>query len=150
MKRQGPVVMFVMGLVFGMAMGTAEGGDVNVNIGVPPVAAVVVAPPPVMVARPQVVLVPGTPVFTAPNVEFNVFLFGGKYYSHHNDVWYVTPRPGAKWERVAVATVPVEVRGVPVKYYKVKPKHAKAWKHDDDDRGHGKGCPPGLAKQGRC
>lgn len=141
------VTGLVAGIIFGVALGTAEGGDVNVNIGVPPVPAVVVAPPPVIVARPHVVIVPGTQVYSAPDVEFNVFFYGGKYWSHHNDVWYVTPRPGMQWTRVGVAAVPVQVRGVPVKYYKVKPKYAR---HHDEDRGHGKGCPPGLAKQGRC
>ena len=74
-----------------------------------------------------------------------VFLFGGKYWSHHNDVWFVAPRPGARWTRVAVTAVPHEVRAVPVTYYKVKPKHAKGMKEHE-----GRGCPPGLAKQGRC
>jgi len=131
---KGFLVGVVVGVIFGVALGTAEGGDINVNIGAPPI----------IVSTPDLELVPGTYVYRAPHVEFNVFLFGDRYYSHHNGVWYVTPRAGAKWTRVAV--VPVEVRAVPVQYYKVKPKHAKKVKGDDA----GKGCPPGLAKQGRC
>jgi hypothetical protein len=127
MNRQ-TMLAVVVGVSVGISMGVAGAGDVNVNIGAP---AVVVAPPMITI-QPQVAIVPGTTVYTAPNVDFNVFLFGGKYWSLHNDVWFVTPRPGARWIRVAVAAVPHEVRGVPASYYKVKPKHAKGMKHDKD------------------
>jgi len=126
MNRQSMIGVLVIGLSVGMSIGTARAGDVNVNIGAP---AVVLAPPTITV-QPQLVAVPGSAVYTAPQVDFNVFVFGGKYWSLHNDVWFVTPRPGARWTRIAVAAVPHEVRGVPVTYYKVKPKHVKAMKHD--------------------
>ena len=128
MTRHGMLTAFVLGVLVGISMGTAAAGDVNVTIGGP---AVVMAPP-MITARPQVLVVPGTVVYTAPHVDFNVFLFGGKYWSLHNDVWFVTPRPGAPWTRVAFAAVPHEVRGVPVSYYKIKPKHEKAMKHGKD------------------
>jgi hypothetical protein len=144
MSRQKMLALLITGLSVGMSLGTAVAGDVNVNIGAP----AVVLPPPVISVQPQVVAVPGSAVYTAPQVDFNVFLFGGKYWSHHNDVWFVAPRPGARWTRVAVAAVPHEVRAVPVTYYKVKPKKVKGMKHDGDYEG--KGCPPGQAKKGRC
>jgi hypothetical protein len=142
MTRQRWWIPLITGLCVGIALGTAAAGDVNINIGAPPI----VAPPPIIMARPQVVAVPGTAVFTAPQVEFNVFMFGGRYWSHHNDVWFVAPRPGARWTQVAVTAVPREVRAVPVTYYKVKPKHAKAMKGEHE----GRDCPPGHAKKGRC
>ena len=109
MKDRGFVLSLVVGIIFGAAIGTAEGGDVNVTIGAPPI---VVAPPPVITAKPAVVVVPGTPVYRAPGVEFNVFLFGGKYYSHHNDVWYVTPRPDARGRRHRAGRGARRARGV--------------------------------------
>ena len=152
MKRQSVLASLVMGLSLGMAIGPAAAGDVNVNIGAP---AVVVAPP-MITTQPQLVVVPGSAVYTAHALEHRhrarifvaqalgdlaidapVFLFGGKYWSHHNDVWFVTSRPGARWTKVAVTAVPHEVRGVPVTYYKVKPKHAKGMKHDADHKGKG-------------
>jgi hypothetical protein len=142
MTRHSWWISVIAGLIVGISLGTAGAGDVNINIGAP---AVVVPPPPVITVRPHVMAVPGSPVYTAAQVDFNVFLFGGKYWSHHNDVWFVAPRPGARWTRVAVTAVPHEVRAVPVTYYKVKPKHAKGMREHE-----GRGCPPGLAKQGRC
>jgi hypothetical protein len=145
------VAAFALAVV-ALSAGIAAAGDVNVNIG---------WPPPLIIETPRVVMVPETRVYAAPNLEFNVFMFGGKYYSLHNDRWFMTARVGAPWTPVVIERIPVEVRAVPVKYYKVKPGHAKKMKHkdkdDDDDydspghgKGHDKGCPPGLAKQGRC
>jgi hypothetical protein len=135
-------------MLLAVSAGLAVAGDVNINVG---------WPPPLIVQKPQVVLVPETTVYTAPSLEFNVFMFGGKYYSLHNDRWFVAVKVGAPWTPVVVERVPVEVRAVPVKYYKIPPGHAKKMKAraDDEDspgrgKGHDKSCPPGLAKQGRC
>ena len=137
MIRQSCLALLITGLSIGMSLGTVAAGDVNVTIGAP----AVVLPPPAITVRPMVTVVPGTPVYTAPEVDYTMFVFGGMYWSHHNDVWFVSKGPGSRWARVAVATVPHEVRRVPMTYYKVKPKHAKGKKGD---------CPPGHAKYGRC
>ncbi len=146
MTRTWPLLTVLV--VVTLLAGVAAAADVNINIG---------WPPPLIVERPQVVVVPETRVYRAPNLEFNLFVFGGKYYSLHNDQWFMTVKVGAPWTPIVFEHVPIEVRAVPVKYYKIPPGHAKKMKDrddDDDDRGrgkdHGKGCPPGLAKQGRC
>lgn len=133
MNRQSVLALLLAGVSVGVSIGIAAAGDVNVNIGAPPV----VVAPPMITTQPQLMVVPGSTVYTAPHVDFNVFLFGGKYWSLHNDVWFVTPRPGARWTRVALTAVPHEVRGVPVAYYKVKPKHAKGPKHEGEHKGKG-------------
>src|SRR5690348_12698509 len=58
-------------VVVALFAGVAVAGDLNVNIG---------WPPPLILEKPQVVVVPETRVYRAPNLEFNVFVFGGKYY----------------------------------------------------------------------
>lgn len=140
----------VLTLLIALSGGVAAAGDVNINVAFPP-------PPPLIVEPPHVVVVPETRVYRAPNLEFNVFMFGGKYYSLHNDHWFMAVRVGAPWTPVVVERVPVEVRTVPVKYYKIPPGHAKKMKAGADEgdspgrgKGHDRGCPPGLAKQGRC
>ncbi|HEV8583651.1 MAG TPA: hypothetical protein VGT02_01665 [Methylomirabilota bacterium] len=147
MNRTGSLVVVVALLAVALSSAAAGAGDVNINIG---------WPPPLIIEKPRVVLVPETKVYTAPSLEFNVFMFGGKYWSLHGDNWFVAARVGAPWSPVVIERVPLEIRAVPVKYYKVPPGHAKKMKDkgDDDDDGHPgkghKGCPPGLAKQGRC
>ncbi len=114
------VVAFALAVV-ALSAGIAAAGDVNVNIG---------WPPPLIIEKPRVVMVPETQVYRAPNLEFNVFMFGGKYYSLHNDRWFMTVRAGAPWTPVVVERIQDDGSG--------------------RGKGHDKGCPPGLAKQGRC
>jgi hypothetical protein len=78
-------------------------------------------------------------VFYAPGASINFFAYGGRYYTFHEGAWFVATTYGSPWVTIAPAKVPRPVLAVPVAYYRVPPGHAK--KH---------GCPPGLAKQGRC
>ncbi len=106
----------------------------------PPPPPVVVAAPPVMIQTPpQLVVVPGTPVYYAPGVNFNYFAYGGQYYVFHNGAWFYAMAYSGPWTYIALEHVPQPVLAVPVQYYRVPPGH---WKSG--------GCPPGLAKQGRC
>lgn len=120
----------------------ADGLRIGISVPVPAPPAVVVTPPRppvVVVAPPQLVVVPGSPVFYAPGASMNFFAYGGRYYTFHEGAWFVATTYGSPWVAVAPAKVPRPVLTVPVAYYKVPPGHAKRM-----------GCPPGLAKQGRC
>ncbi len=122
----------------------ADGVRIGVSVPVPAPPTVVITPPrpPVVVAAPpQLVVVPGSPVFYAPGASMNFFAYGGQYYTFHEGAWFVAKTHGRPWVTIAPARVPQPVLAVPVAYYKVPPGHAKKVKH---------GCPPGLAKQGRC
>lgn len=120
----------------------ADGLRIGISVPVPAPPAVVVTPPRppvVVVAPPQLAVVPGSPVFYAPGASMNFFAYGGRYYTFHEGAWFVATTYGSPWVAVAPAKVPRPVLTVPVAYYKVPPGHAKRM-----------GCPPGLAKQGRC
>ncbi|TMQ18579.1 MAG: hypothetical protein E6K82_20125 [Candidatus Rokuibacteriota bacterium] len=109
----------------------------------------VVIAPPVLLAPPAVVLVPGTQVYTASTASFNVFVYGGRYYSYHHGQWFHAPRHGAAWTPVAVTAVPVQVRAVPVKHYKIPPGQEKKIERAEREE-RAERCPPGLAKKGQC
>jgi hypothetical protein len=135
--------MLVAVVVVGMSIGVAGAGNVNINIGAPAIIM-----PPIVTAPPPVVIVPGTPVYTVPSASFNMFVYRDRYYSFHHDAWFVTIGAGTPWQRVAVEQVPQVVRAVPMAYYRIPPGQAK--KMDASSHERGRGCPPGLAKQGRC
>src|SRR5438046_1227841 len=122
----------------GLAWPRTAPANVSVNVNVPG------PPPPAVVfpAPPRLVVVPGTPVYYAPGVEENVFVFRGHYYSFHNGAWFYAPTYRGPWRFVRAERVPVAVRRVPVKYYAIPPGHAKKL--------HAAHCPPGHAKHGRC
>jgi hypothetical protein len=123
----------------------ADGVRIGVSVPVPAPPTVVVTPsrpPVVVVARPpQLVVVPGSPVFYAPGAKMNFFAYAGRYYTFHEGAWFVATTYGSPWVTIAPAKVPRPVLAVPVTYYKIPPGHAKKLGH---------GCPPGLARQGRC
>jgi hypothetical protein len=107
-------------LAFGILSARPAHADVNigVTIGAPPPAVLVSAPP-------AVVIIPGTAVYHAPSASFNLFVFGGRYYSLHHGTWFLAVGPGAPWTVIAAQQVPPAVLGVPVTYYKIPPGHAR-------------------------
>jgi len=120
--------------------------SVGVNIGVPPPPAIVLPAP------PSVVVVPNSPVYYAPGVDFNLFMYGGRYYTFHNGSWFYATNHGGPWVFVAPERVPRPVAAVPAPYYKIPPGHAKRM-GPPESPGYGPaagGCPPGQAKKGRC
>ena len=134
-------VMKILGTVVVMAalstglLAEPASADLTINIGAPP-------PPIVIAAPPKVVVVPGTPVYYAPGVNHNLFVYGGSYYALHNGHWFHAKRPGAAWVFVPTEKVPKPVIGVPVGYYKIPPGHAKKMDNDDGP-GKGKGWKKG-------
>lgn len=139
------VLLLVAGVsLMAASPAAADGVRIGISVPVPTPPTVVVTPPrpPVVVVNPpQLVVVPGSPVFYAPGASMNFFAYGGRYYTFHEGAWFVSTTYGSPWATIAPAKVPRPVLAVPVAYYKVPPGHAKKMGH---------GCPPGLAKQGRC
>lgn len=106
-----------------------------------------VSPPVVLASPPRLVVIPGSPVRLASETDFNVFVHGGHYYSFHDGVWFHATTHRGPWSGIGIKHVPQPVLAVPVKYYKIPPGHAKKMGGGRHGRN---GCPPGLAKQGRC
>ena len=123
---------------------SADGFNVEVNIGTPP-PAVVMAPPPVapvvvvpprVITPPQVVAVPSSSVFYAPQANFNLFVYSGRYYSFHGGTWFQATTHNGPWVIMAQERVPRAVLAVPVAYYKIPPGHAKKHHAYAEGKGH--------------
>ena len=99
-------------------------------------------PPIVVQAPPRLVVVPESPVFYAPDVEYNYFVYDHRHWVLRDGRWYVARTYRGPWTVVPVARVPSPVAAVPVAYYKVPPGHAKKIAREEwreHDRGHGRG-----------
>jgi hypothetical protein len=119
----------------GLLLASPAHADVNIgiNVGVP-------APPPVVVAPPQLLVVPGTSVHYVPGVSFNLFVYGGRYYSFHNGAWFVAATHRGPWTSMAATRVPRPVLGVPHAYFKIPPGQAKKMMRDPAGApGHARG-----------
>jgi hypothetical protein len=117
-------------LLFWGASATASDIKINIGPGVPPI---------VLTAPPQLVVVPGTPIYYAPDVSANLFFYKGNYYTVANGVWAMAPAYTGPWAVIQIGQVPPPVVAVPVEYYKIPPGQLK--KHGPPPwagQGHGK------------
>lgn len=141
-KRSLLAVLLAVGAIVLPITGAGAGVNVGINVGIP-------APPPlVLPAPPRVVVVPNSPVSYAPGVGFNLFVYGGQYYTFHDGAWFYAGSHSGPWVFIPTERVPRPVIGVPAKYYKIPPGHARqVARPAAPSEGF---CPPGQAKKGRC
>lgn len=97
----------------------AQDIKINIGLGATPVPPVVVTPP------PQLVVVPGTAIYYAPEVPANLLVYQGRYYTLVNNVWSTAPAYTGPWVVIHVGKVPPPILAVPVDYYKIPPGHLK-------------------------
>ena len=76
---------------------------------------------------PQLVLVPGYPVYYAPGVQSNYFYYDGLYWVYENDNWYSSDWYNGPWAFVDPGRVPLFVLRVPVRYYRSPPSYFRGW-----------------------
>ena len=95
---------------------------------------------------PQVEVVPGTPVYRAPSVPYNYFVYQHRYYLFHEGTWFRAVHYNGPWTVIALERVPQPILVVPVNYYRVPPGHWKEkhgpppWAHEREHykKEHGK------------
>jgi hypothetical protein len=78
-------------------------------------------------AYPQLVPVPGYPVYYAPGLGANFFFYDGVYWVFEGDNWYMSSWYNGPWQLVAPAYVPYYVLRVPVRYYRAPPPYFRGW-----------------------
>jgi len=98
----------------------ARGGHINLSIG----------------AYPQLVPIPGYPVYYAPDLGRNYFFYDGLYWVFHHDRWYVSDWYDGPWEGVDPFDVPLFILRIPVRYYAEPPPYFGRWDRDRAPRWH--------------
>lgn len=106
--------------------------QVSIGIGLPNVNIGINLP-----AFPQLVVVPGYPVYYAPQLEANYFFYDGMYWLYEDDSWYASSWYNGPWWFMGPEVVPVFVLRIPVRYYRRPPVYFHGWRHDAPPRwGH--------------
>src|SRR5882724_3313088 len=90
---------------------SAVAGDVTINIG--------------LGTPPQLVVVPGTSVYYAPDVPVNYLSYQGRYYTLANGAWFTAPVYNGPWAVIQIGRVPPPVLAVPLEYDNIPPGHLK-------------------------
>jgi hypothetical protein len=55
---------------------------------------------------PRLVVVPGTPVYQAPSLPYNYFVYRKRYYLFHEGMWLSARHHNGPWTVIAVERVP--------------------------------------------
>ncbi len=107
-------------LVFAVAPATAQ---VSIGVGLPNVSIGINLP-----MYPELVPVPGYPVYYAPRLNSNYFFYDGMYWVYQGDGWYASSWYNGPWTEVAPGDVPVYILQVPVRYYRQPPAYFHGWR----------------------
>ena len=83
---------------------------------------------------PELVPVPGYPVYYAPRVDSNYFFYDGMYWVYQQDNWYTSSWYNGPWGLVAPEVVPLFILRVPVRYYRQPPAYFHGWRSDAPPR----------------
>jgi hypothetical protein len=113
-------------LLGGIASAAAQ---VSVGIGMPGISIGINLP-----VYPQLVRVPGYPVYYAPQMNSNYFFYDGLYWVYQRDNWYASSWYNGPWSLVGPEAVPLYVLRVPVRYYRQPPAYFHGWRSDAPPR----------------
>src|SRR5712691_4372755 len=83
---------------------------------------------------PELVPVPGYPVYYAPRMEANYFFYDGMYWVYQGDTWYASSWYNGPWWVARPEVVPVFVLRIPVSYYRRPPVYFRGWRPDAPPR----------------
>ena len=83
---------------------------------------------------PDLVPVPGYPVYYAPRLDANYFFYDGLYWVYLDDNWYASSWYNGPWSFVDPLAVPAFILQIPVGYYRRPPGYFRAWRVDAPPR----------------
>jgi hypothetical protein len=102
---------------------------IGIGIGLPGVSIGINLP-----VYPDLVRVPGYPVYYAPRLEANFFFYDGLYWVYAHDGWYASRWYNGPWDMVAPNIVPMYLLRVPVRYYRLPPPYFRSWSREAPPR----------------
>ena len=76
---------------------------------------------------PELVRVPGYPVYYAPQLDANYFFYDGLYWVFDGTNWYASSWYNGPWHLVVADAVPLYLLRVPVRYYREPPRYFRGW-----------------------
>jgi hypothetical protein len=122
---------------------TTATAQISIGIGLPNVSIGINLP-----LYPELVRVPGYPVYYAPRLSANYFFYDGMYWVYQDDYWYASSWYNGPWSAVGPDVVPLYILRVPVRYYRQPPVYFRDWHPNSPPRwGHHWG--PGWERQHR-
>jgi hypothetical protein len=122
--RAGLIVLWMV-----LCSMTSAVAQVSIGIGLPNVSIGINLP-----LYPELVPVPGYPVYYAPRLEANYFFYDGMYWVYQGDNWYASSWYNGPWWIARPEVVPIFVLRIPVSYYRRPPVYFRGWRPDAPPR----------------
>lgn len=110
------------------AAGSAE-AQVSIGIGLPNLSIGINLP-----LFPELVPVPGYPVYYAPHLDANYFFYDGMYWVFMDGNWYASSWYNGPWALVDPYYLPLFILRIPVRYYRHPPAYFRGWRADAPPR----------------
>ena len=120
-------VLIVLWMLFWSV--TSAVAQVSIGIGLPGVSIGIN-----LSLYPELVPVPGYPVYYASRLDSNYFFYDGMYWVYQGDNWYASSWYNGPWGLVGPELVPLYVLRVPVRYYRQPPAYFRGWRSDAPPR----------------
>jgi hypothetical protein len=108
---------------------TSAQAQISIGIGLPNVSIGINLP-----LFPELVPVPGYPVYYAPRVDGNYFFYDGMYWVYQDDNWYASSWYNGPWGLVEPEVVPLFILRVPVIFYRRPPVYFRGWQSNAPPR----------------
>lgn len=83
---------------------------------------------------PNLVPVPGYPVYYDPRLDSNLFFYDGLYWVYAEDNWYASSWYNGPWDLISPEMVPDFVLRVPLRFYRRPPAYFRGWDRDAPPR----------------
>jgi len=122
--RYGLIVLWLL-----LCSVTSATAQVSISIGLPNVSIGINLP-----VYPELVLVPGYPVYYAPRMNANYFFYDGMYWVYQDDNWYASTWYNGPWGVVGPEVVPLFILRIPVRYYRQPPVYFRSWQSNAPPR----------------
>jgi hypothetical protein len=103
--------------------------NVSIGIGLPNVSLGINVP-----YFPELVPIPGYPVYYAPEMDANYFFYDGMYWVYQDDNWYASSWYNGPWGFVEPEDVPLYILRIPVHYYQQPPEYFREWRSNAPPR----------------
>ena len=119
--------LIVVGML--LCLMTSAEAQVSIGIGLPNVSIGINLP-----LFPELVRVPGYPVYYAPRMDANYFFYDGMYWVYQDDNWYASSWYNGPWGIVEPFYVPLFILRIPVSYYRQPPVYFRGWQSNAPPR----------------
>ena len=105
-----------------LTVATPAAAQVSIEMAIPGARIGIVQP-----VHPDLVPVPGYPVYYAPQARVNYFFYDGFYWVFQDERWYRSAWHDGPWDRIDPYDVPLFVLRIPVHYYVNPPVYFNGW-----------------------